>query len=158
MEKAFTINYLDSNGNVQTETGAYKYSAIARAEELVFSHGAKHAEAVHEPTGDILAEFNAISPAEMRDICIAAINAALVSHGKRKGMLKARCPGSRSDGAAAWQAMMIRANPYKVSVAGMMFFSPRQRAVYNAIDKALDGADVRGHDRDRVALELMGAW
>lgn len=96
--------------------------------------------------------------AELRDICIAAIDTALVSRGKRKGMLKTKCPPSGTDAAAAWQALVGYANPYKLGLGHIMFFNDRQRAIYRAIDDALAGQDVRALDRDRVALEVMGAW
>jgi hypothetical protein len=95
---------------------------------------------------------------ELRDICIDAIDAALVSRGKRKGTLKAKCPPMGTDAAAAWQALMGYANPYKLGMGHIMFFSDRQSAIYRAIDDALKGQDVRALDRDRVALEIMGAW
>jgi hypothetical protein len=95
---------------------------------------------------------------ELKDICIDAINAALVSRGKRKGMLKAKCPPMGTDAAAAWQALMGYANPYKIGMGHIMFFTDRQSAIYRAIDDALKGQDLRALDRDRVALEIMGAW
>jgi hypothetical protein len=96
--------------------------------------------------------------AEFKNICIAAIDAAIVSRGKNKGRLKAACPPMGTDAAAAWQAMMGHANPYKIGMGHIMFFTERQRDIYNAIDKALEGRDVRHVDRDRVALETMGVW
>jgi hypothetical protein len=45
-----------------------------------------------------------------------AINDALVSRGANKGMLKAKCPKVNTPGAAAWQAIMGFANPYKVGM------------------------------------------
>jgi hypothetical protein len=95
---------------------------------------------------------------ELRDICIAAIDAAKASRGKNKGLLKATCPPMGTDAAAAWQALMGYANPYKMSIGQIMFFNDRQRAIYRAIDDALAGHDVRGLDRDRIALERLGAW
>jgi len=95
---------------------------------------------------------------ELRDICIAAIDAAKASRGKNKGLLKATCPPMGTDAAAAWQALMGHANPYKMSIGQIMFFTDRQRAIYRAIDDALAGHDLRGLDRDRVALESLGAW
>ena len=99
-----------------------------------------------------------ITSAELRDICIAAINAACVSRGKRKGQLLASCPRSNTDGAAAWQAITGHANPYKLGIGVLMFMSKRQRAIYHAIDKLLEGVDVRAMDRDRLQLELLGVW
>lgn len=95
---------------------------------------------------------------ELREICIAAIDAAKATRGKNKGMLKASCPPMGTDAAAAWQALMGYANPYKISIGQIMLFSDRQRAIYRAIDDSLKGHDLRGLDRDRVALEALGAW
>ena len=95
---------------------------------------------------------------ELKNTCIDAIKAALVSRGKRKGTLKAKCPPTGSDAAAAWQALMGYANPHKLGMGHIIFFTDRQRAIYRAIDDALKGQDVRALDRDRVALELIGAW
>lgn len=97
---------------------------------------------------------------ELKDTCIDAINAALVSRGKRKGMLKAKCPPMGTDAAAAWQALMGYSNFYKIGMGHIltMFFTDRQSAIYRAIVDALKGQDLRSLDRDRVALEIMGAW
>ena len=83
---------------------------------------------------------------ELKDICIAAINEARASRGKNKGMLKAQCPPMGTDAAAAWQAIMTRANPFKVGIGHMVFFTERQWAIYYAIDKSLEGVDVRACD------------
>ena len=77
-----------------------------------------------------------MTSAEFRDICIAAIDAAKVSRGKNRGMLRARCPKSNSDGAAAWQAMTLQANPYKIGIGTIMFFTDRQRAIFDEIGRA----------------------
>lgn len=98
-----------------------------------------------------------ISP-EMKHICIEAIDGALVSRGTRKGMLKASCPKMDTDAAAAWQAMMLHANPYKVSMWQLSAFSERQLAIYNRISDSLEGKDLRSLDRDRVVLETIGVW
>ena len=96
--------------------------------------------------------------AELRDACIAAIDAALVTRGKHKGALLARCPRSNTDAAAAWQALVGHANPYKMGIGTILFFTPRQSAIYRAIDDACAGRDLRSIDRDRVALELLNVW
>jgi hypothetical protein len=106
----------------------------------------------------MILETNKMDSAELRDACIAAIDAALVSRGKRKGMLKSACPSMGTDAAAAWQAMMAYANPYKIGFYHIATFSQRQSAIYRAIDDALKGRDLRAFDRDRVALELLGVW
>lgn len=95
---------------------------------------------------------------ELRDICKAAIDGAISSKGKNKGRLKRQCPPMGTDAAAAWQALMGYANPYKIGMGHIMFFSDRQRAIYRAIDDAMSGIDLRGLDYDRVMLEMWGAW
>ena len=89
-----------------------------------------------------------------------AIIAATVSRGPRKGMLLASCPATRSDAAAAWQAITAHANPYKMGIMTLILMSSDQREIYNAVDYTIKthGLDARGMDRDRVALEQLGAW
>lgn len=89
-----------------------------------------------------------------------AINGAIATRGKNKGQLKAKCPPSNTDAAAAWQAIQMEANPYKVSMATCLFFSERQTRIFNCIVETIrrQSIDVRGLDRDRVALESIGVW
>ena len=87
-----------------------------------------------------------------------AINGAIVSRGKNKGMIKRTCPPMGSDSAAAWQALMLLANPYKASIFQISLFSERQSYIYRNVLDALDGHDLRAYDKDRLALELLGAW
>ena len=95
---------------------------------------------------------------DLKTLCVDAIAAACVSKGKRKGALKATCPPMGSNAAAAWQAMMIEANPYKASIVQIMMLRGEARAVYDGIEASLKGVDLRGLDRDRTALERLGAW
>ena len=104
-----------------------------------------------------------MTSAEFRDVCIAAIDAAKVSRGKNRGMLKAKCPKADSDGAAAWQAMTLQANPYKVGIwrkapFTIAMFNDRQRAIFDAVGKAIEGYDINHLDRDRTILEALGVW
>ena len=89
-----------------------------------------------------------------------AIDGAIAKSGKNIGKLKARCPRYDTDAAAAWQAIQMEANPYKVSLAACLFFSTRQTKIFNAAIDTIqsENIDVRGLDRDRVALESIGAW
>lgn len=95
-----------------------------------------------------------------REECLAAFRAALVSRGPRKGILLANCPRGDTDAAAAWQAIMLRSNPFKVGIGTVLFMSERQREIFNFIGETVDShrLDVRGLDRDRRALEALGAW
>jgi hypothetical protein len=93
-----------------------------------------------------------------KEAIIAAINGALATTGKNKGRLKSKCPPMGTDEAAAWQAMMMLANPYKVSLFATCLFTERQQWVYRNVLAALEPLDLRTLDRDRVALEALGAW
>jgi len=90
----------------------------------------------------------------------AAIQGAIATRGKNKGQLKATCPRSDTDAAAAWQAIQMEANPHKVSMATCLFFITRQTKIFNAVLETIRerNIDVRGLDRDRAALENLGAW
>ena len=55
-------------------------------------------------------------------------------------------------------ALMCHANPYKIGMGHIIYFTERQSAIYRAIDDSLKGVDLRGLDYDRVRLEIMGAW
>lgn len=99
-----------------------------------------------------------MTSSDFKDVCIAAIAAAKVSRGKNRGMLKANCPKSDSDGAAAWQAMTLQCNPYKAGIFTIAMFNDRQRAIFDAVGKAIEGYDVNHLDRDRQILEALGVW
>lgn len=74
-------------------------------------------------------------------------------------VLKKQAPRSNTLAYAAWQAMMINWNPYKASIAGLLFMTPEQRAVYNVVNAfAQANMHLRYIDRDRMALEEMGVW
>ena len=89
-----------------------------------------------------------------------AIKNAFVTRGPNKGRLLASCPTSTTDAAAAWQAIQATANPYKLGIGVLMFFSDEQREIYKSIDDTIKSKrlDVRSLDRDRAALERLGAW
>jgi len=91
----------------------------------------------------------------------SAISGALSTRGKSKGQLKAKCPPVNTPEAAAWQAIMSHVNPYKVGFGHLMFMSPDNREIFNAIDKTVGMMDKRsliGLDKDRLALEAWGVW
>ena len=91
---------------------------------------------------------------------IDAVQGAVSSRGKSKGMLKAKCPGSATDAAAAWQAIISFANPFKVSVGTCVLFSERQRQIFSLVELMVRNGEInyKNMDRDRVALDNMGVW
>lgn len=97
---------------------------------------------------------------DMEKRLLLAYGDAIASKGKNKGMLKSKCPPMGTDGAIMWQALMYYANPWKVSVFGLVFSSM-------ADDSFKDACFAFAHarrdtvtmlDRDRVALERLGVW
>lgn len=96
-----------------------------------------------------------------KEIIESAIKGALSSRGKSKGQLKTKCPPMNTPQAAAWLAMMSHVNPYKIGFGQMLFMDKYNRAIFNAIDKAMSKLKPQqfiGLDKDRLALEAFGAW
>ena len=92
---------------------------------------------------------------------LEAIKAATCQMGPNKGRLLKKSPGySNPDAAAAWQALTLEANPYKVSIGAVMMMAPEQREIFEAVRRIVteNHIDVRALDRDRVALESLGVW
>lgn len=88
-----------------------------------------------------------------------ALMECVATRGKHKGQLKASAPPSRTLAYAAWQGAMMSWNPYKASIAGMMFMSGEQRTVMNEVVAWCDAnKHLRFADRDRAALETLGVW
>lgn len=87
------------------------------------------------------------------DTAALALKAAVATRGKHKGQLLAKCPPSHTLAAAAWQGAMMAV---KVSIASMLSMSDEQRVIMREVEAALAGCI--GIDRDRAALERLGAW
>jgi hypothetical protein len=56
---------------------------------------------------------------------------AVAQSGPRKGRLKATCPPMGTLAAAYWQGCMMEINPYKVSIARLIFMSPEERLMFD---------------------------
>jgi len=98
---------------------------------------------------------------ELSPAARAAFDAALATRGPRKGMLLARAPASRTLAYAAWNGAMVSANPYKASIAGMIFMSAEQHGIRAEVTAWVDAQPKRARmalDRDRANLERLGAW
>lgn len=92
-----------------------------------------------------------------------AFKGALVSRGKRKGILLASAPSryDRPMACAAWQALTLSVNPFKASISYMAFDANRdtpEAKVYKEILAWTDKYDLRAFDRDRANLEALGVW
>lgn len=94
-----------------------------------------------------------------------ALEGAMVKRGPRKGLLLASAPKSGTLENAAWQAAMLNVNPFKVSIVAQMFFKPEQKEVFNEVMACWESLPEKvqavlkyGLDKDRRALEDLGAW
>jgi hypothetical protein len=83
----------------------------------------------------------------LKELCIDAIAAACISRGPRRGVLRTKCPPATSRAAAAWLALMYRADPSKVNMGQILFMGDDQLAIYNAICRSMADADLRGRCR-----------
>jgi hypothetical protein len=91
----------------------------------------------------------------------AALDSAIATKGKNKGMLKSAAPDSRTMGYAAWQGAMLSVNAFKASIAGMIFMSAEQKAIMDEVRDYFDAmpkAERIQFDRDRRTLEACGVW
>jgi len=98
---------------------------------------------------------------ELSPAARAAFDAALATRGPRKGMLLARAPASHTLAYAAWNGAMVSANPYKASIAGMIFMSAEQHGIRAEVTAWVDAQPKRARmtlDRDRASLERLGVW
>ena len=98
---------------------------------------------------------------DMETRLLLALDQAIASKGKHKGQLKAKCPPMGTDGAIMWQALMMHANPYKVSIFQIALSGAG--ADHGFFQACMSFAEERASvlprlDRDRVALERLGVW
>lgn len=88
-----------------------------------------------------------------------AILDCIATRGKHKGQIKAQAPRANTLAYAAWQGMMLVFNPYKASIAGMLFMSDLQREVMREAETwAETNKHLRYLERNRASLESLGAW
>lgn len=102
-----------------------------------------------------------ITKITLSDTAAQALRDAMVKRGTRKGKLLSSAPRSDSLAYAAWQGAMINCNAYKASIAGLLFMSDEQRAIYKEINALFEAMprNVRiAMDKDRAALESLGVW
>jgi hypothetical protein len=115
---------------------------------------------IYDVEGVIMPEYTGVAKRPFSQEAIEAIKLALVTKGRNKGMLLAKCPRVDTPAAAAWMAIVSEANPFKLGIGHMLFMGEKNRALYEHILQAIKdmGLDVRGLDRDRKALETLGVW
>ena len=97
----------------------------------------------------------------LSDTARTALAACYATRGKHRGQLLARCPRSDTLAAAAWQGAMLVCNPYRASIASLLFMSAEQKAVRDEIVAHFE-AMPRDYriiaERNREALEALGVW
>jgi hypothetical protein len=68
----------------------------------------------------------------VEELVNAAHKQAVCQAGPRKGRLKATCPPMGTPGEAYWLGCMYQLNPYKVSIARLIFMTPEHRELFDA--------------------------
>jgi hypothetical protein len=103
----------------------------------------------------------------LSDRAQTAIRSALATKGSRKGLLLSSAPKTESDAYAAWSALMMNCNPYKVGMGNMirLAWDKDRKALHDEIDswfqslpKNTQHSLTVGLDKDRLALQTLGAW
>jgi hypothetical protein len=64
----------------------------------------------------------------------AASAEAFCKSGPNKGHLKAKCPPMGTDAAVFWQAVQMASNPFRVSIAQLIFLTDDQREFFNLVE------------------------
>jgi len=90
-----------------------------------------------------------------------AIDATLATKGPYKGRIARKAPRATTLAYAARQALLMRINPFKVSIGGIMFMDEQQKLIYAEITKWLTtqpDRELNALDKDRSELETLGVW
>ena len=90
-----------------------------------------------------------------------ALAGAKAMRGPNKGKLLSKAPPSNTLAYAAWQGAMLAVNPFKASIAGMIFMTDEQRQVREEVLAYFDAMPKRERitfDKDRAGLERLGVW
>jgi hypothetical protein len=91
-----------------------------------------------------------------------ALYHAACQRGPNKGLLLRRPPRDKL-ARAAWYGAQSVCNPFKLSIPALLMMQEDERAIYREIESFFDKMKASGWrpeflDRDRLALEKLGAW
>ncbi len=102
---------------------------------------------------------------KLSDTAHKALSDAMCKRGPRKGLLLSSAPRSNTLAYAAWSAAMLNVNPFKVGIYAQIFMTLEQKAIANEIEDCWQSLPPKmkavlryGLDKDRRALENLGAW
>ena len=90
-----------------------------------------------------------------------ALAGAKATRGPHKGKLLSKAPASNTLACAAWQGAMLSVNPFKASIASMIFMNAEQKQVCAEVQAHFDAMPKRDRvtfDKDRQGLERLGVW
>lgn len=83
----------------------------------------------------------------------------IATRGKNKGFLKSTPPKWGTEEDALHQAIMMEANPYKVSIGRVFFMNDEERIKHKKYGEMLSGMKgILLLCKDRVTLEMLGAY
>lgn len=97
----------------------------------------------------------------LSDTAATALATAMSTRGPNKGRLLAKAPPSHTLACAAWQGAMLAVNPYKASIAALLFMTEEQRRIRDEVTRHFNAMAKRDRvtfDKDRANLERLGVW
>jgi hypothetical protein len=94
----------------------------------------------------------------LKDKLEIGLQESIVSIGKRKGMLKAKCPPMDTYGSAVWTAVMSYSNPYKVGMGHLLFMGPECKELYDYVRSIGKTVNLSRFDRDGNVLRDLGIF
>ena len=103
---------------------------------------------------------DAMVDAGLTPMAARAFTGAMSWRGRNRGYLKRQRP--KGDSGGAWLAMMLEANPHKISPWSVITLQKGEREVYKEITAAIDegklGQSFRHLDRDAETLTKLGVF
>ena len=110
---------------------------------------------IETPRNMRVKSFDCTELPSIEDASKIGLKDALVSRGRRVGMLKAKCPPMNTYGSAVWQAIQFYSNHYKMGMGHMMFMDKDKTQVYKHIIEIGKTTDLSNFDRDGNILREL---
>jgi len=89
---------------------------------------------------------------DLKILIIKGMEEAFSTRGKRKNLLKAKCPPIDTLGSAVWQGLMAHSNKFKLGMAHVMYLTGERREVFDYLIKLGSRVDLSGMDLDANIL------
>jgi hypothetical protein len=106
--------------------------------------------------------FEIIDSLKVSPRATVALRSIVCKRGKAAGYFLRHKPKGNGDDVAAWLGVMAACNPYKLSVAALLFMHEDQREIYREVEARFNNINsvyrAEIFDLDRRNLEAMGVY